>query len=313
MMRRMVSGWVVLGLVFPAVAHSVARDVNAALRLGTSERRLADGAAPVLPPSTGGVSIEERIRFDGPAVDGELRHEYTFTGRENDLIVVYTESSDEENRGIYAELYDEDGQLIDTERNYEQETDLTEFRGRHWAFLFPTTGTYRLVVFAYENGFPTESGRDREYLLRVRVASEYEQLMVAASDMIDFELFQDALDLFTRAIEQRPDQPLPYFGRMYSQANLALVAAGLRKGDVEGPQGMYQLFQLVDADVQRQVLADLQKAQDTLIAIMAQENLTEDALDVDLAFMSAIAQYFTTGEPPEYLNPFIQKEDEAAY
>ncbi|MEL7378192.1 MAG: hypothetical protein AAFN65_14710, partial [Bacteroidota bacterium] len=253
----------------PATAHGTESKRNTTSYPGTAEGLLAN--TPITAPvsqlntadiNTADINIEEQIRFEAPDENGELTREYTFTGSEGDMIVVYTESPDEEIRGIYAvELYSEDGEFIERERNYEKGTDLAEFRGRHRAFTLPSTGTYRLAVFAYNSGLPAAT--EHQHLLRVRVASDYEQLMVSASDMINADQFEAALDLFSRAIEQRPDQPLPYFGRMFSQAGLALETTDMDENDVDGSQEIYELYQSVDTDVQEQVLADLKMVQTT--------------------------------------------------
>ncbi|MEL7332338.1 MAG: hypothetical protein AAFN12_08810 [Cyanobacteria bacterium J06560_2] len=44
---------------------------------------------------------------------------------------------------------------------------------------------------------------------------------------------------------------------------------------------------------------------------MAQENLTEDDLEINLAYLEAIAQYFETGMQPDYLK-MLEQEDDAA-
>ena len=112
--------------------------------------------------------------------------------------------------------------------------------------------------------------------------------------------FQEAVVSFSRAIEQRPEQPLPYLGRIVAQGMLALEAAGLRKEDVDEPTEMYRLYQTIDAEAQEQVLSDLRKFEDAVLGVMESENLTEADLDIELEYFRVIAQYFATGEQPEY-------------
>lgn len=309
MMRRTVGFqvglWVLLGALFPVAAHSLDGELETSTRPDNLLQRLIDGAAPRSVETA--VSIEEQVQFEaveaGAVVGDGLTREYTFTGSENDLIVVYWESSDEENRGVYAELYDDAGQLIEAGRNYEKGTDFSEFRGRHRTFLLPQSGSYRLVFGAYgDDGFATDPSEGREYLLRVRVATEYDQVMVSASEAMKLDSFEEAVAMFSQAIAQRPGQPLPYFGRMFAQAGLVQEAAGLTENDVRGPEDLYKLYQAMDVETQQQVLSDLQQVEAAIVGVMESEKLTEEDLELDVELFGAIAQYFKTGEQPEYFD-----------
>lgn len=108
--------------------------------------------------------------------------------------------------------------------------------------------------------------------------------------------------MFSQAIAQRPGQPLPYFGRMFAQAGLVQEAAGLMENDVQGPEDLYKLYQAMDVETQQQVLSDLQQVEAAIVGVMESEKLTEEDLELDVELFGAIAQYFKTGEQPEYFD-----------
>ncbi len=257
------------------------------------------------------VNIDDQIQLDESIAYGDLIRDYTFTGNANDLIVAYWNADNGVNYGASVSLYGDEGNVIDEGGDYSEAIDFSEYNGRHRTFLLPATGTYRLAFSRqpanYQLSMDGEAVSDNvsSYLLRVRAASDYERLTVFANASVDEERWQDALDMFTAAIAQSPDQPFPYIGRLWSQGGLALDGMGLDEFNVTGPEDLYALYETLDASAQAQVIFDLKKFEETMAVVMDEENLTEDELDIELAFFSAIAQYFETGEQPEYLRSLV--------
>lgn len=254
------------------------------------------------------VDIEEQIELDESVDYGDLIRDYTFTGSANDLIVVYWNADRGSDYGASVSLYDAEGYAIEEGDDYSEAIDFSEFKGVHRTFLLPATGTYRLALMRKpaDDLLFLDNEIASSYLLRVRVASEYEQLLVSATGLMDNEQWQDALELFSMAIAQAPDQPLPYIGRLFSQAGIATDEANIEEYEISGPEELYALYKTQEPSVQAQIISDLKAFEETMTVVMAEENLTEEELDIELAFFNAIAQYLETGEQPEYLKLLMQ-------
>ncbi len=310
-MQRSIGLLVLLGFLFPTAARSLEYKQTGTLQ---AESEIVSGDEPSVEAVPSGVNIEERVQLEASDEESRLVGEYTFSGNANDLIVAYWDADDGSHYGVSPVIYDFEGNIVDGGGRYLESFNFSEYRGANKKFALPAMGTYRIVFTAYSDGYSsahsvTEVPDVTNYLLRVRVASSYEQHLVSARDSLDNEQYQQSFELFSAAISEKPNEPSPYMGRLYSQAGLAIEQTELEEDDISTPTDLYALYSRLDASAQAQVIFDLKAFEKAVAAAMEKENLTEKDLGIELELFSAIAQYFETGEQPEYLK-LLMKDSE---
>ncbi|MEO1387721.1 MAG: hypothetical protein AAFV85_10150 [Cyanobacteria bacterium J06634_6] len=284
-----------VGLSFSA---SVYRSASA-LPVGTPTETVLAQASPV---NLSEESIEDTLQGTG-----ELSREYRFTGTANEIVVVYWELDNGSYYYPEVELYDATGTAVDMDYNYPEEMFWEESDGRHVHFLLPTTGEYRLV-FTSES---VQAEGDFDYLLRARVASYYERLMIAADNLS----YEESLPLLALAIEQEPDLPAPYLQRLLGQAEIlfeseafeARIAELAEINPAENPgvlyEAIYETFKTLDDESQAMAISDLRQVGRTFA--LAVRNGQTEAEGLPPEVFAGIADFLETGEPTDAITQLL--------
>lgn len=258
----------------PAIAQTVDADFEASELAITSE-----------------LALEERIQ---DLASGDSR-EYTFRGNANELIVVYIEASRGYSYSIRASIIDADGEQVEGEYAYHEGLDFAEYKGRHTAFLLPQTGEYRLVITNQE--YTGESVQSSEYLVRARVAPYVERLMIYGLELIDEERFEEAISVFGMAIEESPEQPLPYMARALSYAIPRFEDLGSDdfSEDADEFEVVYDVFSRIDAETQALIVSDMKQSATVMNALIDEGKITLEDVDIHPGLLSEGAAFFETG------------------
>ena len=211
-----------------------------------------------------------RLETQITEAEGPLSWEGTFVGNANETVVLYWESFQQSPYERF-ELYDPQGIRV-IGRYYPFDLEPRELEGQHRRFDLLQTGEYRLV-FTVDPGpinspdalppvflWPPEK---LEYLLRVRVASYYERLMFHANQLTKDNRPEAALPIYALAIEQCPDRPQPYIGRLIAYGGIAHSTAHLEVQYLVTTDYIETLFQSLDARSQAVVLSDLRQLAQT--------------------------------------------------
>jgi len=280
-----------IGATFPMAAYAnEAIDTNEASQLGEASTSRAAR-----------LDIEVTL---SQTEDEPLTYERTFSGNENEVVVAYWESNDFLH-GSDVVLYDAVGQLV-REVDYPRDILIDEFDGRSRAFLLPATGEYRFV-FTSASEQSLGEVNEGEYLLRLRVASFYERAMMLAVERLDNDDFDGARSGFELAIEQRPESPMPYVGRLITMWYVtAAVFNEVGLPESHTLDGLYQLYQSLDAAEQATVLSDLQQIFVNFMAAVDAGVVETDTLDLDVSLIGDFADYLKTGEASEALRESIE-------
>ncbi|MEM6599343.1 MAG: hypothetical protein AAF810_19215 [Cyanobacteria bacterium P01_D01_bin.36] len=256
--------------------------------------------------------IEERVEQIGESV----QREYTFTGNADEYIVAYSEQLDETPYIGAFKLYNAGGLLIPTGPYYPDDINFAELEGRHTVFTLPETGEYRLVYSADVSSLlvspivenllePAESEEQSapsepfNYLLRARVATDYEQFMIAGVQLIDNEEYEAARPIFEQAINESPDLPLPYVGRIISYGTPVFYAIDFNAMGESPWDAIYEVFLTLDADVQMLLINDFKQVEATYTAALEQGQPPISGFDG--RFFAEIAAFLETGIPSAYL------------
>lgn len=306
-----------LSVIFPSSAYGLSPQVESPLALQSGLPIASTIASAVVQrPSvelaqaadTPRVNIEDRIQ----GTSDSINREYTFKGNANEMIVVYVDA-------LQGSLYDtsmllvgSDGQEVASKPSYHQGLDLAETDGRHRIFLLPATGEYRLQFMPrsvdpeYSEAYSPEP---IDYLLRVRLAPYAERLIILGSRMMDEGRYEEAIDIFALAIEESPEQPLPYVGRLIATAEPffeALEEESLFDGEEDEFEVVYRLFQDLDPEIQVQLISDMRQTGTKLEALIANGKTTVEQADIDPAVLLDGAVFLETGVVSETMINFFE-------
>lgn len=256
-------------------------------------------------------NIEERVEHVGESV----QREYTFTGNAGEYIVAYSEQLGGTPFIGEFKLYNAGGLLIPAGPNYPTDIDFSELEGRHRVFTLPETGAYRLVFSSDVNSLldiiepPTNLAEPEDqtpptepfnYLLRARIATDYERFMISGVQLLDNEEYEAARAFFTQAINESPDLPLSYVGRLISYGFPIIDTVELNGID-EGSfwSVVYEAFLTLDEDVQALLINDFKQVEATYTAAIEQGQPPISGFDG--RFFAEIAAFLETGIPSAYL------------
>lgn len=258
-------------------------------------------------------NLEERIEHIGESV----QREYTFTGSAGEYIVAYAERLDGTPYIGEFKLYNTGGLLIPAGPDYPDDIDFSELEGRHTVFTLPETGEYRLVFSSDINALsvlltieaPTDSAEPEEqappsepfnYLLRMRVATDYERFMISGVQLLDNAEYEAARSFFTQAINESPDLPLAYVGRLISYGFPIVDTVELDGIDEKLFWNViYEAFLTLDEDVQMLLISDFKQVEATYTAAIEQGQPPISGFDG--RFFAEVAAFLETGIPSDYL------------
>ncbi|MFK8182064.1 MAG: hypothetical protein AB8B99_01730 [Phormidesmis sp.] len=304
-----------LSVIFPASAYGLSPHVESPLAVQSG---LPIAAAVAQRPSgemaeaadTLRVNIEDRIQ----GTSDSINREYTFQGNANEMIVVYVDALQGSLYDTSMLLVDAEGQAVASKPSYHQGLDLAETEGRHRIFLLPATGEYRLQFVPrttdpeYYETYPPET---IDYLLRVRLAPYAERLIILGSRMMDEGHYEEAIDIFVLAIEESPEQPLPYVGRLIATAEpflKALDEESLFDGEEDVFEVVYRLFQDLTPEIQVQLISDMRQTGTKLEALIVNGKTTVEQADLDPAILLDGAVFLETGVVSETMRNFFENE-----
>ncbi|MEL6556023.1 MAG: hypothetical protein AAFQ63_21570 [Cyanobacteria bacterium J06621_11] len=228
-----------------------------------------------------------------------IEHGVMFEGNANEMLVVYWDHIGT-SATAEVELYDSDGQRVPYHHRSFYDIELSESDGRHHVFLLLKTGEHRLVFRVGDTKLPLISRDmrtpiprpvyDVEHLLRLRVASYFERLMLAAHEHREQNRLEEALAMFTLAAEHRPDLPQPYMGRVAIFAERALATL---EGNAPPLESMRLAFQSLEVEEQSLVISDLRRAAENYTAAISGGITTLG--DFEPALLSHTADYLEMG------------------
>ena len=296
-----------IGLLLPAVARS-AESTPEPRADDRAARSIAQGAVTSTSEAElSGIKIEEHLQ----AAENTLAREYSFAGNANEIIVVYWAS--EAARWADIRLLDSAGQGVSSYGSYPSYLQLSEIDGRHQMFFLPETGEYRLLVdnrylYAANGEEPEPAAAEASaHLLRVRVASYYERLMLSAEDMLDDRRYEDSVRLFSLAVEHSPELPQPYVGRVIARGQEIYDTSGIDESaeDFTILAGFEQLYDQLAPEAQPLVLADLRQAAANYQAMIASGQAPSEE-DFDPALFSEVANFLETGVATDRLTEMVE-------
>lgn len=236
--------------------------------------------------------LEIEDRFE--AIANETLFDYKFSGRENEMVVIYVAINGDYRPAEADLLLSSNGELALVQRHayYPPSIDLNESAGSHIAYRLPETGEYTLRLGGDLTG-------DVESLVRIRSASYYERLMMAADEKQSMGLYDDASRLFGLAIAQRPEQPTPYSSRIELYIGKVIENSSVQEDllAVEEPSEIIEIihtaFLTLEEREQNLMIDDfVQVARAYEIAIANGSVNADDFNPVDLA---GISEFLQTG------------------
>ncbi|MEM6452677.1 MAG: hypothetical protein AAF703_20465 [Cyanobacteria bacterium P01_D01_bin.105] len=264
------------------------------------------------------LNIEELIV--GEADSLVVEREYTFRGKQNQMIVVYLEKSQGHPFNAAVTITDPTGRPVSAKNAYHDGLDLAETDGRHRVFLLPETGEYQIsfsgetyAAYYRIDGDETppsipEDARPDEYLLRIRLAPYVERLIILGSRMMNEERHEEALAMFTLAIEERPEQPLPYIGRAFSHVSPVFDSIDESTFETKDEFSVvYEAFQGLSPEIQLLVIEDLRQAGMTINALIAAGKTSESKIDINPDIFIEGVTFLETGVASESLREMIEE------
>lgn len=242
--------------------------------------------------------IEER--FESGQMTAE--HRYTFQGNENELVVIYYESTPDYFAAYYHDisLQTASGRQVGVDSNfYGTQFSFEEQDGRHQMFLLPETGEYELVVKPGHIFQEDIAVQQQSYILKVRIADALERFLIAGNHKFIEEDYLAAADLFSQAASYAPDQAGPYIGRLLAHASYAFYLDDSVSNSVSGTEGFQIIYDRLSPEQKSTVLADLRSIESLLQAVIESGESDLDGFDPQLAEDMAI--YLETGIASEPL------------
>jgi len=301
-----------IGLALPTVAYTEESHQFSTEALKQSEEQIpstpnsiseADASAAM------SLRLQVEDRFES-VEDGEPLS-YRFSGRENEIVVVYTQFGS--NYGSTEVLLQIDGREGDTvSRLYYPSIDFAESEGYHSAFKLPKTGVYYLSI-------DSELADAPDAALSVRSASYYERLMIAVEEKMDERKYDDAATLAGLAIAQRPELPMPYVSRIFaysakiydSPAFLEEVSGLEAPGDIL--EAMRDGFLTLAPVEQANAVSDLRQVLTTYENAVENGMVSADDIQsTDAEFVAGfghVADFLETGEVTEAIMTIFFEAD----
>ncbi|MGD1864038.1 MAG: hypothetical protein ACFB0D_05745 [Phormidesmis sp.] len=287
-----------VGLAWPTVSHSELLSQTPTEVLDeapSTPNSISEGEVSAAPFR---LQIEDRFE----AIEDGAPLSYRFSGRENEIVVVYAQTNSDFGWPEVLLRLDRNESIPVERIYYPSDIDFAEYSGRHTAFNLPETGVYYLSV---ESELADVSGAS----LSVRSASYYERLMIAVEEKMDAEQYDDAAVLAGLAIAQRPELPMPHVSRVFAYAAKIYESPALLEEleSLEAPndilEAMRNAFSRLDASEQANAISDLRQVVSTYESAVESGVADADVVDsVDTDFLagfSHVADFLETGEVTE--------------
>ncbi len=309
MLQRLLLGFALLGvsLSLPEAVHSVEPMPAAEASQAVST-----------PASLAIVNIEEQITSQA---DGRVDSELVFTGSANERVVISIERKDGLPPYLSAKIiYGADEEIVSLQRNYPSAMSFDDYRGYYRTFLLPETGEYRLALSAEPMivNRDTSSVVDTEYVVKIREATYYERLVIAANDMVAEKHYEDALASLSLAVEDSPEIPAAYMSRIFAYGKMLYESTELKAQfneidlDVIDEQVVNGVFALVydafltlDAEDQSVVVSDLRQLNELYGAAIATGEIELGEDDIGAMPFDGMADFLETGVPTETMRQLL--------